>query len=396
MSTKRSKRVAFLHPDLGIGGAERLIVNYAVALQQKGHQVEIFTQYHNKLHCFPETVDGTLRVSLRLAFIPKNIFGAFTALLSYLKMFICAVWMLLFEPRFDVYVVDEVSFPVLLFRLANRPVIFYCHFPDQLLCGRRDTALQRAYRVPLDHLERISTLQATRLIVNSEFTRETTRTCFKMSPQQVKEMIVVYPPVDCQRLDTPGATIPWLPWSYFISISRYDPAKNVAFALHTFKEFSQKDTRTKLVLVGGCDPKNPANTAYFDELSSLAAKLALQDRVILAKNLSDTERNTALKGALGLIYTPTAEHFGIVPVEAMYLRVPVLAFNNGGPRETVVDGETGFLLDDDAAAWAEKMELLQDEDRRRAMGEKGRQRAIALFSMESFGQKVDEILLGIE
>lgn len=32
-------KIAFLHPDLGIGGAERLIVDAAVALQQKGHDV---------------------------------------------------------------------------------------------------------------------------------------------------------------------------------------------------------------------------------------------------------------------------------------------------------------------------------------------------------------------
>lgn len=32
-------RVTFLHPDLGIGGAERLIVDAALALQRKGHQI---------------------------------------------------------------------------------------------------------------------------------------------------------------------------------------------------------------------------------------------------------------------------------------------------------------------------------------------------------------------
>jgi alpha-1,3/alpha-1,6-mannosyltransferase len=34
-------RVVFLHPDLGIGGAERLVVDAALALQTKGHQVKI-------------------------------------------------------------------------------------------------------------------------------------------------------------------------------------------------------------------------------------------------------------------------------------------------------------------------------------------------------------------
>ena len=34
-------KIAFLHPDLGIGGAERLVVDAAVALKQKGHDVTV-------------------------------------------------------------------------------------------------------------------------------------------------------------------------------------------------------------------------------------------------------------------------------------------------------------------------------------------------------------------
>lgn len=38
-------RIAFLHPDLGIGGAERLIVDAAVALKQRGHDVTMLLWY---------------------------------------------------------------------------------------------------------------------------------------------------------------------------------------------------------------------------------------------------------------------------------------------------------------------------------------------------------------
>lgn len=60
--------MAFIHPDLGLGGAERLIVDAAVGLQQRGHRVTIYTGYHDKNHAFPETTDGTLEVSLILIF----------------------------------------------------------------------------------------------------------------------------------------------------------------------------------------------------------------------------------------------------------------------------------------------------------------------------------------
>ena len=54
-------RVAFVHPDLGIGGAENLMVNAAVALQKKGHAVRVYTAHHDVTHCFAETRgDGAL------------------------------------------------------------------------------------------------------------------------------------------------------------------------------------------------------------------------------------------------------------------------------------------------------------------------------------------------
>lgn len=48
-------RVAFLHPDLGIGGAERLVVDAAMAMKARGHDVHFFTPHHDPKHCFPET-----------------------------------------------------------------------------------------------------------------------------------------------------------------------------------------------------------------------------------------------------------------------------------------------------------------------------------------------------
>lgn len=56
--SKRSLRVAFIHPDLGIGGAERLVVDAAVGLEKLGHEVEIITSHHDPHHCFEPTRDG--------------------------------------------------------------------------------------------------------------------------------------------------------------------------------------------------------------------------------------------------------------------------------------------------------------------------------------------------
>lgn len=57
MSTSK-KNIIFFHPDLGIGGAERLVIDAAVGLQNLGHKVTIFTSYCDPAHCFDEARDG--------------------------------------------------------------------------------------------------------------------------------------------------------------------------------------------------------------------------------------------------------------------------------------------------------------------------------------------------
>eukprot|EP00955_Chlamydomonas_euryale_P082728 363760-Chlamydomonas_euryale.AAC.12 len=48
----RGLRVAFLHPDLGLGGAERLVVDAAAELSAAGHEVDVYTAYYDPARCF--------------------------------------------------------------------------------------------------------------------------------------------------------------------------------------------------------------------------------------------------------------------------------------------------------------------------------------------------------
>lgn len=61
---KKQKTIVFLHPDLGIGGAERLVVDAAVGLQKRGCKVVIFTSHCDPGHCFDEARDGSFLLRL--------------------------------------------------------------------------------------------------------------------------------------------------------------------------------------------------------------------------------------------------------------------------------------------------------------------------------------------
>lgn len=101
-----------------------------------------------------------------------------------------------------------------------------------------------------------------------------------------------------------------------------------------------------------------------------------------------------LEAATLLVYTPSNEHFGIVPLEAMLAGVPVLASNNGGPLETVTDGETGWLRStNDVAQWTDviKQALFGlTDDELAQMGERGIRRVKEEFSETKMALRLDE------
>lgn len=67
------QHIVFFHPDLGIGGAERLVVDAAVGLQDRGHKVTIFTSHCDPRHCFDEARDGKLPLPTALTAYPPFI-----------------------------------------------------------------------------------------------------------------------------------------------------------------------------------------------------------------------------------------------------------------------------------------------------------------------------------
>ena len=150
--------VAFVHPDLGIGGAERFVVDAAVALKNSGHRVHIFTSHHDESHCFVETRDGTLKVTSVGDWLPRQLFGRLHALFAYIRMIYVAFY-LTFISKFnaDIVFCDQVSacIPILKLKRESK-VMFYCHFPDLLLTQRKNM-VKALYRKPLDWIEEKTT-----------------------------------------------------------------------------------------------------------------------------------------------------------------------------------------------------------------------------------------------
>ncbi|XP_071445387.1 alpha-1,3/1,6-mannosyltransferase ALG2 [Hetaerina americana] len=397
-------KVTFLHPDLGIGGAERLVVDAALALKMKGHNVSFVTTHHDSSHCFEETKDGTFDVKVVGDWIPRHFFGRLYALFAYIRMIYAAFYLAFFIDQCpDVVFCDLVSACVPVLRMNKKlRVLFYCHFPDQLL-SRPEGNLKRLYRIPINWLEEVSTGYAHKVLVNSNFTANVFESTFTRLAGKVKPS-VLYPCVDIskfeivpldKRIDVlreigipSNATL-------LLSINRYERKKNLSLAIDALKYVKNAIpeklwTSVYLVMAGGYDIRLNENIDHLKELDAYSEDLGVADKVVFLKSPTDATKVALLQSACCLLYTPTGEHFGIVPIEAMSSGCPVVAVNIGGPTETVIDGLTGFLCKPSPESFAEAMvKFISDKNLTHRMGEEGKKHVKSSFSSEAFGDSLN-------
>ncbi|KAK4804919.1 hypothetical protein SAY86_004736 [Trapa natans] len=392
-------RVAIVHPDLGIGGAERLIVDAAVELVKHGHHVHVFTSHHDKNRCFEETLSGAFPVTIYGSFLPRHIFYRLHAIFAYLRCIFVAICMLFMWPSFDVILVDQVSavIPILKLKKSTK-VVFYCHFPD-LLLAQHTTLLRKVYRKPIDLVEELTTGMADLILVNSKFTASTFARTFKNLSTRGIQPAVLYPAVSVEQFDRPLSSK-----LDFLSINRFERKKNIGLAISAFaklynaKEWLQVSNLSdaSLTIVGGYDGRLRENVEYLAELKDLAEKEGVSQRVTFITSCSTAERNTLLSHCLCVIYTPMDEHFGIVPLEAMAAYKPVIACNSGGPVETIKNGVTGFLCDPTPLAFSNAMAQLIDDPRRAdTMGIEAQEHVSRSFSTKIFGKQLDRYLVDV-
>ncbi|KAJ9072062.1 Alpha-1,3-mannosyltransferase-like protein [Entomophthora muscae] len=403
--------ICFVHPDLGIGGAERLVVDAAAGLVRKNHNVVIYTSYHNKDHCFEETRDGTLEVRvLGNDLFPSSLFGnRFRALCAYLRNLHLAAILWANQEEFDVIIVDQISTSIPILRQLGK-VLFYCHFPDKLLT-QRETFLKSLYRWPIDLVEEWTTGQAEKIVVNSKFTLGVFEKSFpsiKVTPD------VLYPSIHTQSYDRPeDANHPSVDalksdHALILSINRFERKKNIGLSIKAFASLIKDPNpvpdanNLRLVVAGGYDPQCIENVEHLRELDKLAKELGLEThtlqdntpspastQVVFLPSFSTPQRTYLLTNSRCLVYTPSNEHFGIVPVEAMYAKLPVVAVNSGGPRESIQDGETGYLVEPETYAVADAIrQILSSSDLATSLGEQGRARVEKMFTSTAFDDRL--------
>ncbi len=143
--------------------------------------------------------------------------------------------------------------------------------------------------------------------------------------------------VICPGIDTvgftPDATVraPSPTFAYLGRLKRY---KGVQYAVRAFA--AMRHPTATLEIAGAGD--------YRPALERLAASLDLGERVRFLGRVSESEKLALLRRAWALVLASPKEGWGITNLEAAACGTPVVASNSPGIRESVLDGETGFLV----------------------------------------------------
>lgn len=176
----------------------------------------------------------------------------------------------------------------------------------------------------------------------------------------------------------------------FALVGRISRWKGQMLLLDTFHELLKTHQNIKLVYIGSAPP----NQEHF--LDALKEKISEYDLIKNVEIIPFQENINQLWQSIDIAVVPSTEPepFGMVAIEAMFAKKPVVAANHGGLMEIVVNNETGFLVEPNNKATLKDAleELINNPELRTTFGEKGFQRATENFSIENYVRKIEDIL----
>src|ERR1035437_7669090 len=208
--------------------------------------------------------------------------------------------------------------------------ICYCHTPPRWLYGYNTSinfqkyAIIRIYARIVGHFMRLYDFKQAQKV--DFFIANSKEVAGRINKFYRRDSKVIYPPVS-------------LPKSTNIKREDY------YFIVSTIVGGKGLDIAVKAAIKAGFKLKIAGSPAgYYFEHDKLVKNA--QGKVEFLGQVTDEELVKLYKGAKAFLALAQDEDFGITPVEAMLCGTPVIAFNGGGYKETVIDNKTGVLFDD--------------------------------------------------
>lgn len=217
----------------------------------------------------------------------------------------------------------------------NKPNIWYVHSPIREIWDLhkyvRGKIARWWQRVPFDvwvfvnrYLNRKYTSHVGSIVCNSINTQKRVEKYLKRNAK------VINPPIETRNFKSGKKG------DYWLSVNRLVAHKRIGLQLRAFSKLPNE----KLIIVGSYEQSD-----HFLEYKRYCEKIKPSNVEILS--WVDSVRLAELySNCKGFLITSKEEDFGMAPLEAMASGKAVIAPNEGGYKETVIDGKTGILIDE--------------------------------------------------
>ncbi len=197
----------------------------------------------------------------------------------------------------------------------------------------------------------------------------------------------------------------------FLYTGRITAEKNLHGVLHLFQHLSAERSNVRLVLAGPTDdipflPHSQTPSKIRQKIAYLLrnGKGLAGNVLVLAEHFGHNSLQR-LYAAADVFLNLTLHHnenFGLANVEAMASEIPVIVSDWGGPRDTVIDGQTGFRIPTYQGARGEHVDLWQafvtckmlvdEPDLRRRLGQAARKRAQAHYAVKDLPARLVDVI----
>jgi glycosyltransferase involved in cell wall biosynthesis len=370
-------KLLVLQPYLNLmGGVDRVILKIA-----QHYDAKILTLEYNKKTAFPEFSKLDIEVlgndSPVSKILPYRASQGFRYGYNFYRMKI----------KEDYDVLNPHISPSEWIRQNNERVLWYCHTPPREVYDLYSVRMQgRSAKDKLIYAAMTKTYKfiASRVIKNIEEIATNSET----TNQRIKRYFnrpatVINPGIDYERFMNNGDD------NFFFYPSRILVNKRQDYVIEAFKHFSRKSKGRKYRLViAGTVSKDPEHQAYLKRLKDASKGYDIE----IIENISDARLREMYSRSSAVLFAAINEDYGFIPLESMSSSKPIISVNEGGPKETIVDGKTGFLINS-PAQMAEKMKFIVEHPAiAERMGREGRRRVEQNYSWELFFEKFDPLL----
>lgn len=171
-------------------------------------------------------------------------------------------------------------------------------------------------------------------------------------------------------------------------LGRIKKYKSIQHLIRAFKIVKKKIPQSQLMIVGNGD--------YLEQLKSLANDLGLADDVEFPGFVTSEDKVTRMRKAHVAVLPSLKEGWGLTNIESNSVGTPVIAANVPGLKDSVKDGETGFLFEHgNINQLSEQLiQILTDQQLQEKL-QKGALKWAANFSWDKAARKFEKIILSM-